>query len=79
MVYNGRHNVPKLGYIFKTLYINKYFDSYYVNLWNVVSYLLTTLTQRRYAASRKVAGSNADEVIEFFLSICLILPATLWP
>jgi hypothetical protein len=30
---------------------------------------------RRYAASRKIAGSNPDEVIEF-LSVYLILPAT---
>jgi hypothetical protein len=32
---------------------------------------------RHYATSRKVAGSNADEVIGF--SIDLILPAALWP
>jgi hypothetical protein len=33
---------------------------------------------RHYATSRKVAGSNPDEVTGFF-SICLILPAALWP
>jgi hypothetical protein len=34
---------------------------------------------RHYAASRKVAGSRPDEVIEFFFSIYLILPAALGP
>jgi hypothetical protein len=33
---------------------------------------------RRYATSRKVAGSSPDEVIGFF-SIDVILPAALWP
>jgi hypothetical protein len=33
----------------------------------------------RYATSRKVAGSSSDEVIEFFFSIYLLLPAALWP
>jgi hypothetical protein len=32
---------------------------------------------RYYVTSRKVAGSNPDEVIEFFID--LILPAALWP
>jgi hypothetical protein len=34
---------------------------------------------RHYATSRKVAGSIPDEVIGFFFSIYLILPAAPWP
>jgi hypothetical protein len=34
---------------------------------------------RHYATSRKAAGSNRDEVIGFFFSIYLVLPAAQWP
>jgi hypothetical protein len=34
---------------------------------------------KHYATSREVEGSNHVEVIEFFLSIYLLLPAVLWP
>jgi hypothetical protein len=43
---------------------------------NIIVIIISWL--RHYATSRKIAGSNLDEVIEFF-SIHLILPVALWP
>jgi hypothetical protein len=42
-------------------------------------YKLGHAIARHYATSWKVAGSIIDEVIGFFFSIYLILPAALWP
>jgi hypothetical protein len=36
------------------------------------------IVRGQYATSRKVAGWIPDEVISFFFSVYLILPAALW-